>query len=269
MKNKRTHRYRSPEKIFSLCEAAAKEMGTFYQKRFVQYSYTFDDETEGHRSYSDEIAEFLLTRNLRSEIKRISRKEPYDQDHQPIKKATVSTRIEAWVAKAMFTHSYNNNFSYNAIGTIIDYETPLCTADAIKGIGKIDLLALSPQKDMLYLIELKLDKKRKGNKKGQEESLLRAVLEIFTYSRIVTPEKLKKDFAKKIKNAPVQLDDMAVVPVVAIFKNGKAHKQLTDCPVVIRLINELEVKIALLTGNVAKQGEDPSKTKIEVEWWQP
>lgn len=82
------------------------------------------------------------------------------------------------------------------LGKVIQYQVPLKSRRSDEGVGKIDLVSLSPKHDRLYIIELKA--------KDNREGLLRAVLEIATYTRQIDEERFCRDMrtpAKKIAGA--------------------------------------------------------------------
>ena len=99
-------------------------------------------------------------------------------------------------------------------GEIIDYEVPLTAPDQTKskkqGHGDIDLLAIDNSK--LFLIEAK---KEKSN-----ESILKGLLEAFTYSKKVALR--KKEFFKNYNfDSHIQ-----IVPTVLVFKDSTSGQQL-------------------------------------------
>lgn len=74
--------------------------------------------------------------------------------------------------------------------------------------GEIDLLSWSEKENKLFLIEFK---RSKGT-----ETLLRAVLEIETYSYIINHGKLLNDFEKPI--------DTTIRKAVLIYKNSQPYR---------------------------------------------
>lgn len=63
------------------------------------------------------------------------------------------------------------------LGLILDYQIPLKDTLADKGLGKIDLISFNENTKTLFLIELKYE--------GNDETLLRASLESYTYFKLV------------------------------------------------------------------------------------
>ena len=124
---------------------------------------------------------------------------------------------------------------------MIDYQTPLKniqTDDA----GKIDLLAYNEDTDTLRILELK--------KSDSKETMLKCLLEVYTYLKIVNKVKLLKDFGlpkdtivkasplvffegmqykemqEDRKNLKKLMEKMEIEPVYLIEENGKYKVKL-------------------------------------------
>jgi hypothetical protein len=116
-----------------------------------------------------------------------------------------------------------------SVGKIIDYQTPLKNVRTDEA-GKIDLLM---QDDTtLWILELKVP--------NSEESLLRCILEGYTYEKVVDHSKLNKDFEidppLEVKSAPL------------IFKDSLQHMQLhEDRPELKRLLQRLNQEIFIVS----------------------
>ena len=85
----------------------------------------------------------------------------------------------------LFDSSKNRGKVFDIIGKIIDYQTPLKNVRGDKA-GKIDLLAYNENEKTLRILELK--------RPDSKETMLRCVLEAYTYLKIVDRTKLLKDF---------------------------------------------------------------------------
>jgi hypothetical protein len=224
-------KYTRDETISELKEAL-KTPETLYDADCINWTgYTSDTK----EPYTEIIADYLLAhKDLWGKTKTISRETSYDVKHEKVPdgafKPIKGTKTEKWIAKSMF----DNNYDF--IGKVIDYETPLRNTSEDK-CGEIDLLALSQDSTSLYLIELK--------KADNPETLLRCVLEIYTYSQIVDSEKLRSSFAEKgVKK------DTKIRPIVAVFKGSKQHDALKkDSSLVNRLRVELGIGAVVLTAN--------------------
>ena len=101
------------------------------------------------------------------------------------------------------------------IGEIKDYETPLNYASS----RNIDLISVRAGK--LYILELK--------KRNSRETLLRCLLESYTYSRLADRSRLKESFGLG-QNAPICIcplifdDSAAFQELTAITKNAKSKE---------------------------------------------
>ncbi|HCE33015.1 hypothetical protein [Fusobacterium sp.] len=175
----------SKEEIIKKLEASKSEMGQFYSKDFLNYiSETSDKEGD----YTEIIAGWLLDNiELFNEIKLITREKSYKvKTHDGIIKNEESKREEEKIAMKLFDSSKNRGKVFDIIGKIIDYQTPLKNVRGDKA-GKIDLLAYNENEKTLRILELK--------RPDSKETMLRCVLEGYTYLKVVNKTKLLKDFA--------------------------------------------------------------------------
>ncbi len=133
------------------------------------------------------------------------------------------------------------------IGKVLDYQTPLKNTEK-DVVGEIDLL--SETDDSVYILELKIE--------NSDETLLRCVLEGYTYLRTVNGTKLLKDFgideSKKLKTAPL------------IYEIGYPGRDLRDLlkgnrPRLKELMKELEVNEVFI---VSRAGEGYTTQKITI-----
>ena len=174
----------SKEEIIKKLEASKSEMGQFYSEDFLNYiSETSDKE----RDYTEIIAGWLLDNiELFNEIKLITREKSYKvKTHDGIIKNEESKREEEIIAMKLFDFSQNQGKVFDIIGKIIDYQTPLKNVQT-DDVGKIDLLAYNKKEKILRILELK--------RPGSKETMLRCVLEAYTYLKILDKTKLLKDF---------------------------------------------------------------------------
>jgi hypothetical protein len=105
------------------------------------------------------------------------------------------------------------------------YQLPLKNVQTDKATGKIDLMTYNGKN--LYLLELK--------KPDSRETMLRCVLEAYTYSKIIDQKKLLADF-----DLP---DTTKIVPCPLVFKGGEQNKELNDNPKnFMQLIDALDVR---------------------------
>lgn len=211
---------------------------TLYTSPCVNWSGKTKDTNE---LYSEVIAHELL-RNIKlfDNIKQVSRNNTYyREDHKIIKIDLDSNREEEIFAKRI---AYLN---LDDLGNILDYQIPMKDTRNDKGLGKIDLVSFNKKTKSLYLIELKYEK--------NPETLLRAVLEGYTYYKIVDKTKLINDFCnnhKFILNQAfnsVDPNEINVIPTVLVTPNCNPYKELEEVEVGLRpnlkaLILALDVK---------------------------
>ena len=177
----------SKDEIIKKLEVAKSEMGQFYSENFLNYIGRTSDE---EKDYTEIIAGWLLDNiELFNDIEMISRKSNYKvKTHDGIIKNKESKREEEKIAMKLFDLSQNKGKVFDIIGKIIDYQTPLKNIQKDKA-GKIDLLAYNEKENpkTLRILELK--------KPDSKETMLRCVLEAYTYLKIVDKAKLLKDFS--------------------------------------------------------------------------
>ncbi|MBO4508310.1 MAG: hypothetical protein J5747_06685 [Spirochaetaceae bacterium] len=139
-------------------------------------------------------------------------------------------RREEKIAHAMYCQ-YKDKPA--AFGKILDYQIPLKNTNADKDLGKIDLLSAREGTKLgskkVYFLELKKD--------DSKETLLRCILEAFTYSKTIDKKKLCKDFSLFYDNC-----EFVVAPLV--YKFDGFEKQLE---IVEPLINLLGIQVEIFT----------------------
>jgi Holliday junction resolvase-like predicted endonuclease len=112
------------------------------------------------------------------------------------------------------------------IGMILDYEVPLRNTNNDEKVGDIDLIAFNDKTKTLNLIELKVS--------NNQETLLRAILQSFTYFKQVDQPKLVRDFisdckvirAKALKE--ISPDDIKIVPSVLVTAKCNPFDELKE-----------------------------------------
>jgi len=192
----------SEKELKIIVEDGLKEIESFYSKPFVNYKGRTTDEKN---SYTEIVAEMVLKNwDKFEDIKSNTRKNSYKVgSHIGNLPKETSNRNEERIAIQLF------NQKFLTIGEIIDYQTPLKNISA-DNYGKVDLLMKSDS--CLYFLELK--------DQYSEESLLRCILEGYTYSKIADTDKLLKDFgldeSLSVKSAPL------------IFKGSTPYKHLNE-----------------------------------------
>ena len=179
--------------------------------------------TNDTKYFYTEVIAFELLRNLTKfeNIKPITRTKPYcRKNHFNIEfNYNVSNRDEEIFAKRI------TGLNIDEIGVILDYQIPLQDTRDNKGVGKIDLISYNKENNNLHLIELKY--------KNNSETLLRAVLEAYTYYKIVDKDKLINDYlSNKFILSKVllksNLSDINVIPTVLSVPECNPSKELTE-----------------------------------------
>jgi len=155
-----------------------------------------------NKLYSEIIASELL-KNLKefNKISTLTRSSSYKiNSHAKVRMdLRKSNRNEENFAKRLY------GLNFDKMGKILDYQTPLKGTSKDKGIGKIDLISHNDTEQCLYLIELKFG--------GNNDTLLRAILESYTYYKIIDHNKLISDFC-------LQVNKVKILPSVMIVSTA-------------------------------------------------
>lgn len=227
----------SKNDILRMCQVAFDDIKTFYKQPFINYNGRTDDTNE---YYAEVVADFLCS-NISAYINgipQITREASYKTAGHDGAFDADTPREEEKIAMEMFKQS-KGGLQYDHIGDIIDYQTPLKNKRSDVA-GKIDLLSYDGC--TLYILELK--------KPDSEESMLRCVLEGFTYMQTVNKEKLLDNF-----NLPA---DTIVKASPFIFRNKLQHEQMSETrPCLFRLMQLLDSKPYYITkeNNIYVVGE--------------
>ena len=187
-----------------------QDMRNFYKRKVVNYRGTTSDSKE---YYTEVVAEWILKNiYLFNHIKPITREKTYKVDsHDGKNKDNDSNREEEKIAMKLFDLSQNQGKVFDIIGKIIDYQTPLKNIQTDKA-GKIDLLAYNEEEKTLRILELK--------KPDSKETMLRCVLEAYTYLKVVDKDKLLKDFELP--------EDTILKTCPFVFVDGAQYKEIQE-----------------------------------------
>ena len=236
----------SREQIIEKCKSAVEEdstFETFYAQDFVKnIGKTTDDNSI---FYTEVVSDFLVSSENIKLLKAIKPKsrhnveKSYNVLHDGKLPKNPKHTNEKVIAIDLFNQSlYEGALDY--VGQIIDYQTPL---KSVRGdsYGEIDLLAINKEDRLFYILELK--------REDSTESLLRCILEAYTYYKLVDIDDLLNDFNidkdeyhGKIKISPI-----------VFKKNGdkegvhyKEWKELKEGkrPNLSKLITELDIEVA-------------------------
>lgn len=186
----RSNKLKDFETIFSFKQASKnknvkltevqKFAANFYKVPIINYKGHVTDKSKVNNTrYSEVIADTLVSKGY---IKTWLELEPlrpnhFDTGHNhsesvDINKLQISNRKEEILAKLLF---YQRDVK--DLGYIFDYQTPL-KAVRSDSYGKIDLLGYNSKDKCYSIIELKY------RPSGSEETLLRCVLEAYTYYKL-------------------------------------------------------------------------------------
>ena len=204
--------------ILEQCKAAFQSISTFYKQSFINYRGKIEDTDE---YFTEVIAEFLCEHisEFMNGITTITRESPYKTPgHDGVIKDHDSGREEEIIAMKMYDKEYD------FVGKMIDYQTPLKNKRTDEA-GKIDLLAYDGA--TLRILELK--------KPDSVETMLRCVLEGFTYLKTANIAKLLADF--KLPSGTI------VKACPFVFRNGEQHSEMREeRPHLKRLMDLLDSK---------------------------
>ena len=174
----------------------------FYKAPIVNYKgYLKGATQEDKNRYSEVISSILLSKDLLKSWKELApvRSNHFDTKHASSESVDMeqlqgTNRKEEILAKLLF---YQREVS--GLGHIFDYQTPLKKTKN-DSYGKIDLLGYNKDDKCYSIIELKY------RPSGSEETLLRCVLEAYTYYKLLDLKQIKSDVGhagiKELKELP-------------------------------------------------------------------
>lgn len=211
-------------------EKAVENMSVFYRAACVNHTGT-TYKADGNEYYTEIVSDYLLNYfDLFNQIKKIKRANYKVDTHNGTTPRPTSNRLEERIALSL------HQKYLRPIGKIIDYQIPLKSIQK-DDAGKIDLMAFDEATGILRLIELKAPK--------STETLLRCVLEIYTYYKTVDTDTLIDNYGlagkcKEIRICPLFFKDST---------QNKEYDSLIEHRNLISLMNKIsndEVKVELL-----------------------
>lgn len=214
------------QEILDKCNSAASSMAEFYKQPFVNYKGKTTDTGE---LITEVVAQWCLDNSAKfDEIPCITRThDSYNQHHTGETTRDTSCRNEERIAMDLFNQSKKTG-GFGEVVRIIDYQTPL-KEKRDDHAGKIDLLGYDGHD--LMILELKDE--------DSEETMLRCVLEGYTYLKTVNHDKLMDDFAGELGSEP-----KAVIACPLVFEDGyQAQSMEQDMP-------KLEALMEIMSGGV-------------------
>lgn len=159
-------------------EYLLKFVANFYKAPIVNYKGYING---SKNLYSEIIAKTLVSENLVKEWDKLKPVRPnhFDTDHTPTQnELSITNRKEEILAKLLFYQGEVKDLGY-----IFDYQTPLKSARS-DSYGKIDLLGYNTDDKYYSVIELKY------RPSGSDETLLRCVLEAYTYYKLLNLDQI-------------------------------------------------------------------------------
>lgn len=214
----------SRKQMQELTRESLKTIETLYKQKFINYkSKTNDTNVLCTEIIANEILNEVINSKLKIDTFSRNSKSYLTKSHQnrPVEIKNTN-REEEKCAKRLF------NIKTLNIGEVIDFQIPLKDKQEDK-LGKIDLMTFNENTLTIYLIELKYGK--------NNETLLRAILEVHTYCEIIDEEKLKNDYnfngIKKV---------MPAVMVIGVDCNSYIElEDINNRPELLKLAKRLHI----------------------------
>lgn len=205
--------------VLGRCKNVFENKSTFYKIDFINYRGKTTDTGE---YYTEVIAQFLCDNitDYINGIDCITRKISYKTKGHDGEFDFASNREEEKIAMQIFIQSRDYS-PFPLIGKIEDYQTPL-KSSADDEAGKIDLLSFDGK--IMRILELK--------KPNSKETMLRCVLEGYTYLKIADHNKLITDFGYKPENVILKASPF-------VFHGGAQHKEMAEPRPHLRKLMEL------------------------------
>lgn len=147
------------------------------------------------------------------------------------KKVSKHICYEQWFEKLL----YRESFVFDVVGEVCGCEIPL-NETGRESKGRIDLVSISPDKDSIYLLELK--------KWGSTEPLIRCLIEVYTYFRSIDPAAYKtfcREFSGK--------ESTRIILCPLIFEDSLAFKELQNKSEAFKIVErEINQSMSNLIG---------------------
>ena len=208
----------------------------FYKAPIVNYKgYVKGAIQEDKNRYSEVISSTLLSKNLLKAWKELTHVRPnhFDTRHDHSESVEMeqlqgTNRKEEILAKLLFYQC-----EVDGLGYIFDYQTPL-KATKNDSYGKIDLLGYNKADECYSVIELKY------RPSGSDETLLRCILEAYTYYKLLDLNQIKSDVGhggiKNLKELPkYKHTDKAELVILFDEKSCKADDGGAETNLMLRI----------------------------------
>lgn len=247
------------------------DIDSFYKDHILNYEgTTADTNIIMSEVIADELVKNYAQVSKIGKNSLIRRSKSFNRSHEGI--AYVRNRINrfgelTYNEKCLAIALFNSEQSY-CLGKIFDYEVPIKETKNDK-YGKVDLVSTHDPSHSIKLIELKIKSERK------DETLLRAILEIYTYYKLISGSydkfigdyKLSRDLYQRFQ--PAILTDQESL-------SGKTLSDLEKYPCIQALMSMMNDEIDdKLEGYVydypcrnkpfQSNGEDKQKVMLQGE----
>ena len=214
-------------------EYLLKFVANFYKTPIVNYKGYING---SKNLYSEIIVKTLVSEDFVKEWGKLKPIRPnhFDTGHNhsesvDINKLQISNRKEEILAKLLFYQREVKDLGY-----IFDYQTPL-KETRNDSYGKIDLLGYNNADECYSVIELKY------RPSGSDETLLRCILEAYTYYKLLDLNQIKSDVGhggiKNLKELPkYKHTDKAELVILFDEKSCKADDGGAETNLMLRIV---------------------------------
>lgn len=184
-------------------------VGNFYKTSILNYrGYVTGEKKIKENLYTERIAKSILENDLLTVWKCLVpvRENHFAPDHSKECKCIISTnRKEEILAKLLYRQG-----DVDGLGKILDYQTPLKN-ERSDPYGKIDLLSYNEKDNLISIVELKY------RPSVSDETLLRCILEAYTYYKLLKLDQVKQKLNDENQQANL-VDSQA--ELVILFDEG-------------------------------------------------
>ena len=232
----------------------------FYKAPIVNYKGYINGKSKKDKSrYSEVISSILLSKDFLKAWKELApvRSNHFDTKHAFSESVNMeqlqgTNRKEEILAKLLFYQRV-----VYGLGYIFDYQTPL-KKTRNDSYGKIDLLGYNKCDECYSVIELKY------RPAGSEETLLRCILEAYTYYKLLDLKQLKSDVGhagiKELKKLPKYTHTDKAELVILFYEKSRTKE---DGGADSNLMLRVKPKIDSKTVDIASY---PSETVISQQY---
>lgn len=207
------------DKSFELTNTLSKKLtqqelvGDFYKTAILNYrGYVSGEKKVKSNLYTERIAQSILEHDLLTAWNCLMpvRKNHFAPEHDKVCESILSTnRKEEILAKLLYRQG-----DVAGLGSILDYQTPLKNKKS-DSFGKIDLLSYNDMDNLISIVELKY------RPSVSDETLLRCILEAYTYYKLLKLDQVKQKLNDENQQANL-VDSQA--ELVILFDEGVFSK---------------------------------------------